>query len=647
MIYHFRHRLNHLDAIEKRVKERTKELHIANDKLKREIGERMRTEKALRESQHECAVMISDAPDPIVRIDLDGTIRMVNPAAEKLSGFNAEELTGRHFGTAGIFTANSLVKASKELVHIIAGKNRQPLDYEIKCKDGSRRFIEGHAKLIKIANKAAGVQVIFRDITERRKIEREMRIASEKYKTIFENSAVAITVTDANERIVSWNHAAEVLLGMGKEDLFELPIKSIYPEESWKKIRSYNLRNKGKELHLQTQILKKSGVTYDVDLSLSIVREPDGTLIGAIGIMRDITEKMIALRALELAEQRYRTIFENSAAAITVIDEKERIISWNQFAEKMLGMTREDLYLRPVESLYPPEEWQKIRAHNVREKGMIHNLETRIQCKSGELIDAAISISVLKDPDGGMTGAIGIVQDISERKLYERLKDEFVSIVSHELRTPLFVIREGISQVFEELLGQVNQEQKKFLSISLRNIDRLTSIINDLLDISKIEAGRMEIERQKMNLIELVHGVHESFAMKARSKGLSLEEHFSDDAIEIDADWGKLTQVFTNLVGNALKFTHQGSISITVIDRDDQVECHIKDSGCGIASKHLSKVFDKFHQFGRGNSPGEKGSGLGLSISKGIVELHDGKIWIESKEGKGTDIAFQIPKRAA
>lgn len=236
--------------------------------------------------------------------------------------------------------------------------------------------------------------------------------------------------------------------------------------------------------------------------------------------------------------------------------------------------------------------------------------------------------------------------DITERKKLEYLKDEFISTVSHELRTPLTVIREGVSQVLEGILGETTENQKKFLSIALQAIDRLGRIINDLLDISKIEADKLELKMDLVDLTSLVHDLavpSSPYQMRAKDKELTLKTRLPKFRVETYIAKDKIIQVFTNLVGNALKFTEKGWIEISVENKGGYIECAVSDSGPGISKDNLPKVFNKFQQFGRTAGPGEKGTGLGLAISKGLVEMHKGKIWIESELGKGTQFKFTLP----
>lgn len=226
----------------------------------------------------------------------------------------------------------------------------------------------------------------------------------------------------------------------------------------------------------------------------------------------------------------------------------------------------------------------------------------------------------------------------------DKLKSDFISTVSHELRTPLAITKEGISIVIDGIPGDINDKQKKVLIIARNNVDRLSRIINDLFNISKIEAGQLELRKTQVSINDLVKQLASSLRLKTKEKGLKLKTDIPKNDINIYIDPDRIIQVFDNLTYNAIKFTEKGSIELSVKDKKNEIECAVKDTGIGISKEDLSKVFQKFQQFDRTPGPGKKGTGLGLAISKGIVELHKGKIWIESELRKGTKFSFVLPK---
>lgn len=226
-----------------------------------------------------------------------------------------------------------------------------------------------------------------------------------------------------------------------------------------------------------------------------------------------------------------------------------------------------------------------------------------------------------------------------------RVKDELISVVSHELRTPLSIIKEGIGLTMDEVAGKITPKQKQFLSISRQNIDRLSNLINDLLDISKIEAKKVVLRKSLLNLESFVKNVSLAFQGIAKDKDISIGYKLPDKEVSIFIDVDKITQVLNNLISNAMKFIKKGG-KITIIAQENpgDIQIYVCDTGAGISKQNLGKLFNKFIQIGRTYGPGEKGTGLGLAISKGLVELHGGRIWVESELGKGSKFFFTIPK---
>jgi len=232
-------------------------------------------------------------------------------------------------------------------------------------------------------------------------------------------------------------------------------------------------------------------------------------------------------------------------------------------------------------------------------------------------------------------------------KELDALKSEFLSMASHELRTPLAVMKGGVSLCLDGVAGDLNETQHDLLSDTLENIDHLTRLITDLLDMSKIEAGKVSIIRNTMDLAVLTQKIHAAFQLSAEEKQIDLQLALSADSLPVYADSDKMMQVFNNLISNALRFTPEGGrIQIGVDQKEDEYLCFVADSGIGISEKNMNKLFSKFVQIGRVEGPGYKGTGLGLTIAKGLVEKHGGKIWATSKEGKGTTFYFTLKKRS-
>lgn len=331
------------------------------------------------------------------------------------------------------------------------------------------------------------------------------------------------------------------------------------------------------------------------------------------------------------------------------IDFEGKIIRMNVQASQMLGVPVESFLGRSIfEAIQEADEkGKKIPFQN---RAISMALETGKKMSSivyyprqdGSRFPAALSVSPVV-LDGKIMGAIEIVRDVTREKEVDRMKTEFISTVSHELRTPLTVIREGVSLVLDGMMGEINEKQKKFLNVSLSDIDRLKRIIDNLLDIAKIEAGKVELKREPIDLKELMKGVEDIFQARAAQKNLKLILDLPEQDLDLCADRDKIIQVFTNLIGNALKFTEKGAIILSASVQKNEILCAVSDTGKGISQDDLPSVFGKFQQFGRENGSGEKGTGLGLSIAKAVTELHGGKIWVESEVNKGTKFLFTLP----
>jgi PAS domain S-box-containing protein len=355
---------------------------------------------------------------------------------------------------------------------------------------------------------------VIKDITELTETRKRLVDSEEKYRTIFDNSAVAIMVTDEEERITKWNQYTEELLGFHHFDLYLRPVSSLYPSMEWQRIRSEGIRQKGKQHHFETLMFRKEDDPLEVDLSLSVIKDDRGRITGSIGIIKDISERNEALKHLQESEENYRTIFENSAVAIMVTDEQERIVSWNGYAESLLSMKSQELRHKPVSSLYPPEEWQNIRAQDIRKKGMQHHLETKMIKGRGEVIDVDISLSVLRNYEGDIIGSIGIIRDITKRREKERelrqKTEEILEInqkllqtqkelerLNHHLEDKVRERTQALDSTNEELIKEI--KQRAFMQQELLENERkfhgLFSSMNEGVCLHQLLYDNQDIPR--------------------------------------------------------------------------------------------------------------------------------------------------------
>ena len=323
-----------------------------------------------------------------------------------------------------------------------------------------------------------------------------------RYKTLFEGVNAGVFLTSFDGKILEANLRSCDLLGYNWDEILEQSIKNIFPDSyDWDQFTD-EISAKG-GIHFETESIRKDGTVFPVELSASLFTL-DKKLV-MLFLIWDITERKEAEKKLRESEERYRCIFENSAVGIMLTDERERIISWNKYTETLLGYSKDELYNKPVSMLYPPEEWKKIRGEQIREKGIQHNLETRMYKKNNEIIDVDISISVLKDENGYVTGSIGVIKDITERKIAERKlkesEEKYQGLFEYTIDGMLVLDARGeildVNTRAQEILGVTKEELlgNNFLSMGYLSPKALSVVVNQFQELlSKKIATSQETE---------------------------------------------------------------------------------------------------------------------------------------------------------
>ncbi len=345
------------------------------------------------------------------------------------------------------------------------------------------------------------------------------------------------------------------------------------------------------------------------------------------------------------AAERTRGLFESTHDLVQIFTSEGEILEVNPAWKRILNYPGEDYrHLSFFNVIHPRsrDEVRKVMQSAVR-SGADQSLVLTCLNKRGRELVVEGTISRLSRRTKGAV-LRGVFRDVTQKRRYEALKDEFVSTVSHELRTPLTVVREGVSQLQDGLFGDINSDQRSLLGVVLQNADRLGHIIGDLLNVSELEAGQLRVRRSLFNIVDIVKKVTEDFRVLAQQRGLQLRVLPQKDRMELYVDKDMIVHLLTHLLNNALRFTTKGYIEVRLAEKDDFVECRVTDTGRGIAAAELSKIFEKFHQAEREIGPGEKGTGLGLPISKRLVELHHGRIHLTSQPGQGTTVSVLLPQ---
>lgn len=349
------------------------------------------------------------------------------------------------------------------------------------------------------------------------------------------------------------------------------------------------------------------------------------------------------LRAVLSAEKsKMNLMFEKLSEGVVMLDEKDELVILNGMARDMLGYYEFTLdaqaLLKQFKHLGLLDSFEEIKRNKsvwVKEYQMSSHYDRTIRIES----------LFMQDVSSKPLGIAMILRDVTKERELDRMKNDFVSLVSHELRTPLAAMKGATENLLEGITGDLNSMQTECILIIQRNIERLGRLISDLLDVSKIEAGKIQLNKQPVDIAKLSSEVVTFLQGFVKDKDIAFETKTEESLPLVQADHDKVTQVLTNLIGNAIKFTpHGGAIFVSANKIEGFIRVDVKDTGIGIPASDIKKIFDKFYQVsGADKRVKAKGTGLGLSIAKGIIEKHGGVIWVESEVGKGSCFSFTLP----
>jgi PAS domain S-box-containing protein len=482
---------------------------------------------------------------------------------------------------------------------------------------------------------------------------------------IVDSSDDAIISKDLDGTILTWNRGAERTFGYRQDEVVGKSITILLPPERLHEEASIleSLRRGDRIDHFETERVTKDGRTLQISLSVSPIVDGRGRVIGAAKIARDIT----VAREAELLRSRVAAIVDSADDAIVGKDLNGIIISWNAAAERVFGYTADEVVGKSILILLPAErhaEEARVLA-TLRRGERIDHFETVRVRKDGRRIEVSLSVSPIRDASGRVVGAAKIARDVTARKRGEqererllareqaaravaeaatRAKDAFLAMVSHELRTPLSPILAWTRMLREGTLGA--DKTARALETIERNVRTQTQLIGDLLDISRIVAGKLRLQVRPLALSEVIERAIEVVRVAADAKGVRIQAVLDTETGPISGDPDRLQQVLWNLLSNAIKFTpRDGRVQIVLERVNSQVEIAVRDTGQGIKAEFLPYLFDPFRQAESGPDRMHGGLGLGLAIVRHIVELHGGSIVAESEgQGQGATFRLQLPR---
>ncbi len=625
-----------------------------------DITERKQAQEGLQSYVNFLATLMDTIPTPIFYKDLQGNYLGCNTAFLDFTGHEREELLGNK-QVESWQLSTEYMENEHELL-----QNLGRITYEtiIPHNNGSlRNVIFNKATFMNIDGNLGGIVGTFTDITTRKQAEAALRDSEERFKAVFNNAAVGIVLTDRSGRHLQANDRWLQMMGHYTSEEFcqKTYLDVTYPSDLPLSIqrRSELLNGDIGTYQLEKRFIRKDGSIFWGDLWAAPIwrRGEQPELWAIVSIITDITERKQTERALRHNEERLRRYFEQPLIGMQTCSLAKRMLEVNDRFCQLLGYSREFLIGKSWTLFTHPADVAKENAYfNRLLKGELdsYTLEKRYLCADSQEIYASIAVHCVRDNDNEPDHVIAFIEDISKRKQVElklqqaketaeiasRAKSHFLASVSHELRTPLNAIL-GFSQL---LLNndQLNSEQKEDIKIIQRNADYLLTLINDILDLAKIEAGRIELIPSTIHFSNFMRELVDSFSNRSIQKDIVLRcEYLNVMPNYLYGDEKRLRQILSNLLSNAIKFTQQGSVYLRLSYDKDTLYFEVEDTGVGMTEEEVTALFVPFQQFGDAKQRA-LGTGLGLAITKNLIEQMGGNLSVKSVKGQGSTFSATV-----
>jgi len=470
-----------------------------------------------------------------------------------------------------------------------------------------------------------------------------LRLAEEKsaiLNSIVSTSDDAIISKNLEGIITSWNESAFRIFGYTAEEIIGVSILKLIPADRQHEepIILEQLKRGVRVDHFETRRMRKDGTLIDVSLTISPILNAEGKIIGLSKIARDIT----AQRAAEVDSERLAAIIASSDDAIISKDLNSIVTSWNGSACRIFGYTADEMVGSSILKLIPPDrhdEEPKILAE-LKKGNRVEHFETVRMKKDGTLIHVSLSISPIKDRSGKVIGLSKIARDITEKKLTEKKKDEFIGFVSHELKTPLTSLRSYIQVALHKSKGENHDFISHALTKAEQQTKKMENMISDFLNISRFEDGQMKLEVSSFDLTSSIHACLEDARVSSSRHQLSYQGEKHAMAM---GDIEKISLVLTNLISNAQKYSPEGgAITISCDKTEHGFIVSVKDQGIGISKEDQKSMFQKFYRIKSEKTRFISGFGIGLYLASSIINMHGSAIHVESTVGLGSIFSFSL-----
>ncbi len=601
------------------------------------------------------------APYGYFLLDFKGNITDGNKATEEIIGYKKEELIGKNIFKINLLPPEYFSTALKSISENLKGRVAGPDEYELIKKDGKRVFVDIIARPVNFFGENK-ILCIVRDITQSKEMQRQLEMDSFILKSLLD----PIYICDLNGNIIFYNEIFKNLTPANKKNCADF----VKPKNKLTFKKIFNLLKSKKKLIYEVEILTKENEFRPFEVYSSLIKT--GNKHQILNIARDLTNRIKTEEEIRNMLQELNQILNSASSAIFITNKEAIILKVNKSFLDLFELKESEVLGKKCSEIFNfPQHDCFFKSIISGEK--INDIERNMELKNGKKIDILINARPFYDVKGNIVGVIADFKDIRKIKEAEKilqesydklkelnaLKTTFFSMVSHELKNPLTSIKGFTTLLYKGAAGELNQQQKEFIETINNNSERLLNLINELLDMSRIEAGTFSVQKKRTDIIATISKAIKEMQPIAMQKNINLNFFSEIKEYFLEIDEYRIMQVIINILNNAIKFMQNNKnifVNIMIKSKDeiklpDYVNINlnkekyflisIKDEGPGINRENLIKIFEKFYQIRQDDK--KKGLGLGLFIAKAIIDAHQGFIYAESEgEGKGTTFNILI-----
>ncbi|MEX0271384.1 PAS domain S-box protein, partial [Leptolyngbyaceae cyanobacterium UHCC 1019] len=649
-------------------------LQRSYDEMEQRVQERTRQ---LRESEQQLRAIFNAEPECVKIITAEGVLENMNPAGlAMIEADNLAQVQGQNICPL-IEPAHQ--QAFLEFTQQVAEGKPGTLEFEIIGLQGTRCWLESHAVPLDAPGElTTQVLAITRDITDRKRAEAEIRqltveleqrvadrtadlqVSQARFAGILEIANDAIISVDSSQRITLFNQGAEKIFGYTATEILGQSLEWLLPQRftalHYQHIGNFAQANSNaRQMGERSEIFgrRQDGTEFPAEASISRLEIGEEMIFTAI--LRDVSDRKRTEAALQASETKFRSLCECSPIGIFMMDAEAQLTYMNSRAQEIAGHALEESLGNEWMGFIHPDDLEsflnQMQTSTQEPKGGVFE-DLRHFHKDGSMRYVRVQYTPTFGANSEFLGYVGTAEDVTEWRAIDRMKTEFISIVSHELRTPLTAIRGSLGLLAAGVYDQKPEKGKRMVQVAAQQSDRLVRLVNDILDLQRLESGRIKLTMQACDATVLMQQSVDTMRPGAEQNQIQLL--VTSLPIQVWAAPDSIIQTLTNLLSNAIKFSNPGSkiwLSVEMKNEGNSqfpiLNSHalftLQDEGRGIPTEKLEVIFERFQQVDASDSREKGGTGLGLAICRKIIEQHEGRIWAESVLGKGSTFYFTLP----